>query len=59
VALADAITGVFALAVPLIAIGFALSWLLEEVPLRTTVAVGPGAGEGVPGFVEAPSAPRG
>jgi EmrB/QacA subfamily drug resistance transporter len=58
-ALADAITGVFALAVPLIVIGFVLSWLLEEVPLRTTVAAGAGAGQGAPEFVEAPPGPLG
>jgi EmrB/QacA subfamily drug resistance transporter len=35
-AFADAITGVFLVAVPLLVAGFALTWLLREAPLRTT-----------------------
>jgi len=34
--LADAITGVFAVAVPLALVGFALAWFIREIPLRTT-----------------------
>ncbi len=55
-ALADAVTWVFALAVPVVLVGFALAWLLDEVPLRTTASVGAHAAEGCPGFVEEPSA---
>jgi EmrB/QacA subfamily drug resistance transporter len=33
-----ALTGVFLLAVPILLIGFALTWLLREIPLRTSVA---------------------
>lgn len=35
-AFADAITGVFLWAVPLVLLGWALTWLLEEKPLRTS-----------------------
>jgi len=37
---ADALTGVFLLAVPLMLVGFGLTWLLRDVPLRTSAAVG-------------------
>lgn len=33
-AFADALTGVFTYAVPIMAVAFALTWLLREVPLR-------------------------
>jgi MFS family permease len=36
-AFADAITDVFLYAAPLMAIGFLLTWFLEEVPLRSTI----------------------
>lgn len=56
-AFADAITHVFLVAVPVLVVGWALTWLLREVPLRTssgaaqrTTAVGadvaPGVGTG-------------
>ena len=50
--LADTITWIFALSIPLALVAFALSWLLREVPLRTTAHVG----EAAPGFVEEPGA---
>jgi hypothetical protein len=34
-AFADAITGVFRLAVPVLLVGWAVTWLLREIPLRT------------------------
>jgi hypothetical protein len=34
-AFADAITGVFRIAVPFLLVGWAITWLLKEVPLRT------------------------
>ena len=34
-AFADAVTGVFAFAVPLLLLAFLLSWFLREAPLRT------------------------
>jgi EmrB/QacA subfamily drug resistance transporter len=37
-AFADSITSVFLIAVPVILVGFALTWLLREVPLRTSAA---------------------
>jgi EmrB/QacA subfamily drug resistance transporter len=37
-AFADAITMVFTYAVPLVAVGFLLTWLLKEVPLRSASA---------------------
>src|SRR5690606_37776715 len=37
-AYADAITAVFAYAVPVLLVGFALTWLLRAVPLRTVAA---------------------
>jgi EmrB/QacA subfamily drug resistance transporter len=40
-ALADAITSVFLLAVPVMLVAFALSWLLRELPLRTTISAAP------------------
>lgn len=55
-ALADAITSVFLLAVPLAALAFTLAWALKEVPLGTTVHVGHEATEVTPGVVEPPQA---
>lgn len=43
-ACADAITGTFLVAVPLLLAGFLLTWLLEEVPLRTSSADGDRSG---------------
>jgi hypothetical protein len=40
---ASALTDVFLLAVPLVLLGFGLTWLLREIPLRTSTA--PGAAE--------------
>jgi len=40
---ADALTGVFLLAVPLMLLGFGLTWLLRDVPLRTSTAASPAA----------------
>ena len=37
-AYADAITGVFLVAVPVLLLGFALTWFLREVPLRTSTS---------------------
>jgi EmrB/QacA subfamily drug resistance transporter len=39
-AFAESLTGVFLYAAPLVALGFALSWLLRETPLRTTTRHG-------------------
>lgn len=39
-ALAASITEVFLVAVPVALVGFALSWFLREIPLRTTTAAG-------------------
>ena len=54
VALADAVTWVFGMAVPVAMVAFVLSWLLREVPLRTSAGP-PGALEGgAPGLLETP-----
>jgi hypothetical protein len=50
--LADAITGVFLLAVPVAAVAFALSWLLRELPLRQTVQGAASLAEGAPVAIE-------
>lgn len=47
-AMANSIQTVFLVAVPVLVVGFAVSWLLREIPLRDTVHVGgaiEGAGE--------------
>ena len=43
-AYADAITGVFLVAVPVLLLGFALTWFLREVPLRTSTSRADDAG---------------
>ncbi|HEX2029113.1 MAG TPA: MDR family MFS transporter [Nitriliruptorales bacterium] len=55
-ALAEAITFVFGLAVPVAVVGFGLSWLLHELPLRTHSSLAESIAESGPGFVERPSA---
>jgi len=47
-AIADSISSVFAVAFPLGILAFALTWLIKEVPLRTTVGDNPSAQEGRP-----------
>lgn len=39
--LADAITGVYGVAVPVALVGFALAWFIREIPLRTTAHTAP------------------
>jgi EmrB/QacA subfamily drug resistance transporter len=51
-AMADAVTFVFVLAVPLAVLAFALAWLLPEVPLRSSAEPGRAVAEAVPGRVE-------
>jgi EmrB/QacA subfamily drug resistance transporter len=48
-ALADAVTFVFIVAVPAVVVAFFLAWAVKEVPLRTTVGVGAAMAEGAPG----------
>lgn len=45
-ALANSIHTVFLVAMPVLLVGFALSWWLKEIPLRDDVNVGGGAMEG-------------
>jgi EmrB/QacA subfamily drug resistance transporter len=56
--LSEAITWVFALAVPVAAAAFVLAWLLREIPLRTTAYATTGPAEGAPGLVETPRVVR-
>ena len=53
--LADAVTWVFLLAVPLAVVAFVLSWILQERPLRTAIAAPGALAEGAPAFVEPPA----
>jgi len=46
-ALADAVQFLFVASVPVVAVAFALSWFLREIPLRRTSAMQEGAGEEV------------
>jgi hypothetical protein len=39
IALSEAITGIFGVAVPVILVAFGCAWLLPEIPLRTTTRV--------------------
>jgi hypothetical protein len=43
--LADSIHIVFLVAVPVLVVGFVLSWFLRQIPLRDTVHVGSGVAE--------------
>ena len=49
----EAIHSVFLWAIPLLLVGFALSWFLDEIPLRETVD----AGSLSPGSTPQPSVP--
>jgi EmrB/QacA subfamily drug resistance transporter len=59
-AFADGITMVFHYAVPLLVVGFLLTWLLKEVPLRGARHTPPPAGDDAPAVpAEAPAVPSG
>lgn len=54
-ALAESITWVFGLSVPIALLAFALSWFLREVPLRSSASSAGSLAEGGPGFVDGPA----
>lgn len=58
-AMAESITGVFALAVPLAVVGFALACLLREVPLRNSVHAPDSPAASAPAMVAPPAASDG
>lgn len=60
-AMANSVQSVFLVAVPVLVVGFAASWLLEEIPLRDTVHVGAaveGAGESLVASLDPAVAPE-